>query len=139
MRYIFFILLSLFSLKIFAEDTTNVKARKISYSEFMTDYAFDDTSRVIVNIFFDKKNNTAKGQMSFFPITAAIYPLFAVISVATSAVSFPFFLNGSYLLIKYRKARLVTVLHKYKHEQYLSKGLRKKVTKALEFQSEIQE
>lgn len=116
-----------------SEDSTEVKARKLDYNDFIAKYSVNDTSSTIINIFFDKKSNSALGQMSIFPITAAFFPLFPVFSIGMSAVSFPFFVNGSVVLIKYRKKKLQKVLIEYKETRTLPKWVRKKVNKSLDY------
>lgn len=115
-----------------AEDSTVVKARKLEYSDFIANYSINDTSNTVIDIFFDKRNNTAKGQLSFFPITAAIFPLVPVISVGLSIVTFPMFINGTVVWIKYRKKKLQKVLINYKETHELPNWIRKKVNKSLE-------
>ncbi len=115
-----------------AEDSTVVKARNLEYSDFIANYSINDTSNTVIDIFFDKRNNTAKGQLSFFPITAAIFPLVPVISVGLSIVTFPMFINGTVVWIKYRKKKLQKVLVNYKETKELPNWIRKKVNKSLE-------
>ena len=114
-------------------DSSQVKARKLDYNDFIAKYSVNDTSSIIINIFFDKKSNSALGQMSIFPVTAAFFPLFPVFSIGMSAVSFPFFVNGSVVLIKYRKKKLQKVLIEYKETRTLPKWIRKKVNKSLDY------
>ena len=116
-----------------SEDSTEVKARKLDYNDFIAKYSVNDTSSTVINIFFDKRNNSAIVQMSMFPITAALYPLFPILSVGMSAVSFPFFVNGSIVLVKYRKKKLQKVLIEYKETRTLPKWIRKKVNKSLDY------
>ncbi len=73
------------------------------------------------------------GQMSMFPITAALYPVLPIFSIGLSVVSFPFFVNGSVMLVKYRKKKLQKVLIEYKETRTLPKWIRKKVNKSLDF------
>ena len=105
---------------------------KIDYAEFIAKYSINDTSTTVINIFFDKSSNSAMGQMSIFPLTAAIYPLSPFISVSLSLVSLPIFVNGTVILIKYRKKKLYKVLVHYSETYELPKWLRKKVNKSLE-------
>lgn len=114
-------------------DSSQVKARKLDYNDFIAKYSVNDTSSIIINIFFDKKSNSALGQMSIFPVTAAFFPLFPVFSIGMSVVSFPFFVNGSVVLIKYRKKKLQKVLIEYKETRTLPNWVRKKVNKSLDY------
>lgn len=113
-------------------DSTEIKISKIDYAEFIAKYSINDTSTTVINIFFDKSSNSAMGQMSIFPLTAAIYPLSPFISVSLSLVSLPIFVNGTVILIKYRKKKLYKVLVHYSETYELPKWLRKKVNKSLE-------
>lgn len=115
------------------KDTTIVLVRKLDYNDFIAKYSVNDTSTTIINIFFDKRNNSAKGQMSIFPITAAIFPLVPILSVGMSVVSFPFFVNGSVLLYRYRKSKLQKVLINYKENRTMPNWVRKKVNKSLDY------
>lgn len=115
-----------------APDSTVTKARKLSYSDFLAHYSINDTSAAVIEIFFDKKDNNAKGEMSFLPITAGVFILFPVIGAGLSVVSVPLFIHGSYTLVKYRKKKLVNVLTEYRETQELPKWLRRKVNKSLE-------
>jgi hypothetical protein len=128
--FVFFFLFIDFSYA--AEDSTVVKARNLEYSDFIANYSINDTSNTVIDIFFDKRNNTAKGQLSFFPITAAIFPLVPVISVGLSIVTFPMFINGTVVWIKYRKKKLQKVLINYKETHDMPNWIRKKVNKSLE-------
>lgn len=114
-------------------DSVEVKIRHLEYSDFIAKYSVNDTSSTVINIFFDKKSNSALGQMSMFPITAALYPVLPIFSIGLSAVSFPFFVNGSMMLIKYRKKKLQKVLIEYKETRTLPKWIRKKVNKSLDY------
>ncbi|PCJ23525.1 MAG: hypothetical protein COA97_11420 [Flavobacteriales bacterium] len=122
------ILMSFFS---FSQEE-KIKFRKLDYNDF-SKFSINDTSAVIIDIFFDKKDNAAIGQMSFLPITVAIFIISPQISVGLTAISFPLFLNGSYMLVKYRKKKLYKVLTVYKETQTLPKWVRKKANKQLAY------
>ena len=76
-----------------------VKTRKLTYNDFVSDYSINDTSAVIIDIFFDKKDNAGFGEMSFLPITVvlAAIPQTRMIGIGTTLVSLPLFLHGSYV------------------------------------------
>lgn len=129
----FILVICFSSINSFAEtDSTEVKARKLSYSDFLAHYSINDTSAAVIEIFFDKKDNNAKGEMSFLPITAGVFFIFPVIGAGLSVVSVPLFIHGSYTLVKYRKKKLVNVLTEYRETQELPKWLRRKVNKSLD-------
>ncbi|MGB0887690.1 MAG: hypothetical protein ACPGSL_06180 [Vicingaceae bacterium] len=108
-----------------------IKYRKLDYNDFLK-YSTNDTTAMVIDIFFDKKDNTALGQMSFLPITVATYLISPPISIGLTAVSLPLFLNGSYLLIKYRKKKLYLLLEDYNNTGNLPKWIKKKAIKQLE-------
>lgn len=117
-----------------SSDTTEVKARDLEYADFIANYSVNDTSSTIIYLFFDKKDNAAKGQMVFLPITAGIFFIFPPLGAGLSVVSVPLFINGSIMLIKYRKKNLLRILTEYKESRTLPKWLRRKVNKSLDFE-----
>ena len=131
--FFFFFFLSGYNCFSQGADSLEKKARELDYNDFIGKYSVNDTSSTIVNIFFDKRTNAALGQMSIFPITAALFPLLPVFSLGLSAVSFPFFVNGSIILVKYRKKKLQKVLVEYQETRKLPKWIRKKVNKSLDY------
>lgn len=110
-----------------------IKYRKLEYRDFKNEFGFNDTALAVMDIYFDKKENSAYGQMSFLPITTAIIfiPHMKGIGIMTTAVSLPFFIHGSYILVKYRKKKLYKVLTVYTDTKELPKWLRRKVNKQL--------
>ena len=107
-----------------------IKYRKLNYNDFSA-LSINDTSMAVIDIFFDKKDNAALGQMSFLPITAAIFIISPTISIGLTAVSLPLFINGSYMLVKYRNKKLHLVLTEYKKTKTLPRWIRKKANKHL--------
>lgn len=134
-KTIIFLLLFGFSFSMHAQQKSEriIKVRKLSFDDFMDDYAIDDTARSVIELFFDKKTNSAYGQMSFFPITLglAFIPPTAVIGAGLTLISFPMFINGSYIMVKYRKAKLLKVLKAYKTSKKLPNWVSKKVYRIL--------
>ena len=120
----------LISLSSFSQANEKIKYRKLDYNDFKK-LSINDTSDVIIDIFYDKKDNTAIGQMSFLPITVAIFIISPPISLGLTTISFPIFLHGSYVLIKYRKKKLYDVLTVYQTTNSLPKWVRKKANKQL--------
>ncbi len=121
----------LMSFSSFAQEE-KIKYRKLDYNDF-SKYSVNDTSAVIIDIFFDKKDNAALGQMSFLPITVGIFIISPPISLGLTTISFPLFLNGSYMLIKYRKKKLYMVLTDYAENRTLPNWVRKKAKKQLDY------
>ena len=118
----------LMCLSSFAQKEKKMKYRKLDYTDFYK-YSINDTSNVIIDIFFDKKENTGIGQMSFLPVNLIVYMVSPPIGAALVFINFPLFLNGSRVLIKYRNKKLYTVLNDYKETGYIPKGIRKIVNK----------
>ena len=110
-----------------------VKPRKMSYSDFTKDFGFNDTASVVIDLFFDKKDNGAYGEMIFLPISAGLAAIPQTRSIGTilTVISTPLFLHGCYTLVKYRKGKLHKVLSTYKSKKELPKWLQKKVDKQL--------
>lgn len=105
----------------------------MNYNDFMK-YSINDTSAVVVDIFLSKKGDAAYGQMSFLPITLvlAVFPPTAVIGVGLTFISAPLFMNGAYMLVKYRNKKLLNVLEEYKNTQSMPNWVRKKANRQLE-------
>ncbi len=122
----------LISLTSFSQANEKIKYRKLDYNDFVK-LSVNDTSAVIIDIFFDKKDNAAIGQMSFLPISVAIFVISPPISVGLTTISFPLFVNGTYMLVKYRKRKLYKVLDEYAETKTLPKWIRKKANKRLEY------
>lgn len=115
---------------------TIVKARKLSYNDFVSEYSINDTSAVIIDVFFDKKENALYSEMFFLPITLGLFFVSPQLGVATTAISLPLFVHGAYTLIRYRKKRLLKILETYKSSGYLPKSIRKKAIKRIKLYEE---
>ena len=105
----------------------------MTYSDFTKDFAFNDTANVIIDLFFDKKDNGAYGEMIFLPITIglAAIPQTKNLGIPLTLISAPLFLHGCFILIKYRKGKLYKVLSNYKTTKELPNWLQRKVDKQL--------
>jgi len=125
-----FFLLMFFSS--FAQEQEKMKYRKIGYYDFRK-ISINDTSQVIIDLFYDKKDNAGISQITFLPVTLIIYPISPPISAALTLISFPLFVNGSYILVKYRKKKLHIVLTEYADNGTLPKWIRKKAIKQLKY------
>lgn len=122
----------LLSFSSFSQKEEKMKYRKLGYTDFRK-LSINDTSQVVIDLFFDKKDNAGMGQMSFLPITLAVYVISPPLSGALTLISFPLFLNGSYMMIKYRKKKLHMVLTKYADSGTLPGWVRKKANKQLKY------
>jgi hypothetical protein len=121
-------------------DKVKIKVRNLTYNDFVSDYSFNDTTAVIIDIFFEKRDNGALGEMSFLPITIglAAIPQTRTIGVGLTFISLPVFLHGSYTLVKFRKKKLYNVLVEYKKTKILPKWVRRKANKLLDYYETIQ-
>lgn len=109
-----------------------IKFRKLSYTDFKK-LSINDTSDAIVDLFFRKKDNAVFDQMSLLPISIILtfIPPIHFVGIATGAISVPLFLNGSFVLVKYRKKKLYNVLMEYQKTNQLPKWVRKKTNRIL--------
>lgn len=130
-KYILITFCLLISFSSFSQEEKR-KYRKLGYTDFRK-LSINDTSQVIIDLFFDKKDNAGVGQMTFLPITLAVYPISPVISGALTLVSLPLFVNGSYMMVKYRKKKLYMVLTEYADNGTLPNWVRKKANKQLKY------
>ena len=108
----------------------------MDYIDFKA-YSINDTSTIIIDIFFDKAQYSAYSQMSIMPIAMATYLISSSIGIVLTVVSFPFFVNGTYMLIKYRKKKLYKVLIQYRETKELPKWVRRKANKQLDFYEKV--
>jgi hypothetical protein len=141
-KLVLLFLFFLFSYVLFCQttNTDRIKPRKLTYNNFVNDYSTNDTSVVIIDLFFTKKENAVYNQMSLLPISLGltIIPQTRLIGVGTTFISFPLFMNGGYVLIKYRKKKLYKVLVEYNKTKTLPKWVRRKVNKLLDYYDAIQ-
>jgi hypothetical protein len=121
-------------------EVDSIKARKLSFKDFKDAYAIDDTSDVIIAIFFDKKSNSARGQMSYLPLTlllAVIPPPVRIIGVGLTVVALPLFINGAYTMYKFRNKKLLMVLTEYKKTGHLPGWVRRKAANMLAYYEDV--
>lgn len=115
------------------------KKHKLNYDEFMTKYGDDDTAAAIIEIFFDKRNNFAKGQQSFLPISAAITFALPPVGVGLMVISTPFFINGTIINQKYNRKKLMNILEKYQYNNALPLKLKEQVIAILKTENDMME
>ncbi|MBW6483602.1 MAG: hypothetical protein K0B10_11155 [Vicingaceae bacterium] len=115
------------------------KKHKLNYNEFMTKYGDNDTAAVIIEIFFDKRNNAAKGQMSFLPISTGIAIILPPVGVGLMAISTPLFINGMIVNQKYNRKKLMNILEEYHYNNELPLKLKNQVIAILEAEDDLKE
>ena len=126
------------SICIFGQE--KIKYRKLEYVDFKNEFGINDTAMAVMDIYFEKKESAAYGEMSFLPITAGLtlIPQTRIIGLATSAIALPIFLHGTYTLVKFSKRNLYKKLSDYKTSNQLPKWIQKKVGKQLVLYKEME-
>ncbi len=114
------------------------KEHKLNYDEFVSKYGADDTSLAVIEIFFDKRENAAKGQMSFLPLSTAIAVIIPPLGVGLMAVSTPIFINGLIVNQKYNRRKLKNILDEYQSTNELPVKLQNKVNDFIEDEQEYE-
>ena len=117
-----------------------IKARKLSFKEFKDFYSTNDTTDVIIDIFFDKQSNSAVGQMSFLPIAVAlaiIPPPIRIIGMGLTVIAFPIFVNGAYTMYKFRNKKLLMLLVDYRTTGHLPGWVRRKADNMLDYYEDV--
>jgi hypothetical protein len=114
------------------------KEHKLNYDEFVSKYGADDTSLAVIEIFFDKRENAAKGQMSFLPLSTAIAVIVPPLGVGLMAVSTPIFINGLIVNQKYNRRKLKNILEEYQSTNELPVKLQNKVNDFIEDEQEYE-
>jgi hypothetical protein len=136
-----FLLVSWCSFSAFTQtDSSKIIYRKLTYNDFNTQFSINDTATVIIDLFFDKKDNAALGQMSFLPITLglAAIPKTKPLGIGLTIVSLPLFINGAMTLVRYRNYKLYKVLSEYKETKELPKWIRRKANRLLEYYNSLE-
>lgn len=132
---IFISLISLFQAGLAQNDTTDLPARKLSFNDFMAYYSINDTSAAVIEFFFDRKETNAITEMMFLPLSAGIFLIAPPLGFGMGLISTPFFIHGTYTLIRFNKKKLKRFLITYNETGYLPKNIRKKANKILYYYS----
>ncbi|HLU84247.1 MAG TPA: hypothetical protein VKZ45_02135 [Vicingaceae bacterium] len=114
------------------------KEHKMDYQGFVEKYGTDDTSVAVIEIFFDKRENAAKGQMSFLPLSGTIALVYPPLGVGLVAVSTPLFVNGLLVNQKYNRRKLKNILEDYHQNNELPVKLKDKVEDFIDEEQEYQ-
>ncbi|MBL4593122.1 MAG: hypothetical protein JKX68_04805 [Flavobacteriales bacterium] len=137
MKYLLLTSIVLFlSVNSFAKKHKIKKAKnpKLSYQEYIIQYGNNDTSVAIINLFFDKRNETAVGKMSFLPITAGITMFVPPIGLGLSAITSPLFISGLITRTRYSHKNLLIALKSYHNTNMLSANFQNKIFKQIKAQ-----
>ncbi|GAB4248242.1 MAG: hypothetical protein Kow0079_00290 [Vicingaceae bacterium] len=116
------------------------KKYKNSYSYFIDTYGTNDTTIALIDLYFEKRNNSANAQISMFVLSGALIPVFPPLGIATMSISSPLFINGIIIKNKYSNKQLTKSLEKLAANSPLRKRLQKKLNNKLLYnQFEIEE
>lgn len=115
------------------------KEYQLTYEEFINHYGVDDTCVAIIDIYFDKRENSAAGRISMLPAAAAVVLINAPIGVTLMAISTPIALSGTYTRIKYNRKKLIKTLVNYQTENILTAPLKQKVVSYLIIKEELRQ
>jgi hypothetical protein len=111
---------------------------KLYYEDFIDQYGGNDTSRAIIDIFFDKKEYSATGKMSFLPLSAGITIVSPPLGIGLLVVSTPLFISGVITRRKYSQKNLLKTLTEYNESKTMAKNIKRKVNLLLLAELEIQ-
>ncbi|MCB9360324.1 MAG: hypothetical protein H6587_02215 [Flavobacteriales bacterium] len=104
----------------------------LSYEQYIEKYGANQTCVTIIDLFFNKRNLSGIGQMSFLPTTSVVAIIIPPIGIATMAISTPLFVNGLLVRHKYSHKNLVIALEYYQNKKLLSEKFKKEITKAIQ-------
>lgn len=139
MRHIYFIsaFLYLSTISLAQEYNFSNNEYHLTYRDFVNQYGIDDTSRAIIDVFFDKREDSGSGQMSFLPLSTAIVAINPPIGLGLMAISTPLFVSGLITYKKYSRKNLLKTLVNYQENAVLSKRFKKRVIQLIQTQGEI--
>lgn len=122
----------------FAEKKLSKKESNLkhSYEEYVNMYGENDTSRAIIELFFDKREFNAGGKMSFLPLSMGVALVVPPIGIALAAVSSPLFVSGIITRKRYNHKNLMAALEQYNKNGKVPKRIKKNVKLILIAQNE---
>jgi len=100
---------------------------KHSYEEYIDLYGGNDTSRAIIELFFDKREFSAGGKMSFLPLSLGIALVVPPIGIGLMGLSTPLFISGIVTRKRYNHKNLMVVLEQYNKDGKLPKRIKKQI------------
>jgi len=129
MKQLLIILIVFVGSKNFAATKHSKKESSIkhSYEEYINLYGGNDTSRAIIELFFDKREFSAGGKMSFLPLSLGVALIAPPIGIGLMGLSSPLFVSGIVTRKRYSHKNLLTVLEQYKKAGKLPKRINKQI------------
>ncbi len=107
------------------------KVMQLNYEQYIEKYGTDETSIIIIDLFFNKRNLSGIGQMSFLPVTSSVAVIVPPIGLVTMAISTPLFLNGILVRHKYSHKNLLIALEYYQNNKLLSKRFKRVISNSI--------
>lgn len=122
----------LFTINCFGENNNkkHKRSKKLSYSYYINQYAKDDTSTAIINLYY-RKSEIGSDKMSITPVAAALAFVVPPVGVGLTIISTPLLASGVITKIKYNKKRMKKALQDYNQNKHLSENLKKNVCKQI--------
>ena len=99
-------------------------SEKHCYEEYINQYGRNDTSKAIINFYFDKREISAAGKMSFLPLSMLLAIVVPPIGLGLMVVSSPLFVSGVITRKKYNNKNLIKELNNYNVNNILSKKMK---------------
>jgi hypothetical protein len=100
---------------------------KHSYKEYVNLYGDNDTSRAIIELFFDKRELSASGKMSFLPLSLGVAVVVPPLGVGLMGLSSPLFISGIITRKRYNHKKLNAVLVEYNESGKLPQRIKKQI------------
>jgi len=100
---------------------------KHSYEEYVDLYGRNDTSRAIIELFFDKREFSAAGKMSFLPLTLGLTLIVPPIGIGLTGITSPLFISGIITRKRYNHKNLMAVLEQYNKNGEIPKRIKKRL------------
>jgi hypothetical protein len=101
-----------------------MNSEKYCYQEYINQYGVNDTSKAIINFYFDKRELSATGKMSFLPLSMLLAIVVPPIGLGLMVVSSPLFVSGVITRKKYNNKNLIKELNNYNVNNILSKKMK---------------
>jgi hypothetical protein len=101
-----------------------MNSEKLCYQDYIDQYGINDTSKAIINFYFDKRELSAAGKMSFLPLSMVLAIVVPPIGLGLMAISSPLFVSGVITRKKYNNKNLIKELNNYNVNNILSKKMK---------------
>jgi hypothetical protein len=109
-----------------------MNSEKLCYQDYIDQYGINDTSKAIINFYFDKRELSAAGKMSFLPLSMVLAIVVPTVGLGLMAISSPLFVSGVITRKKYNNKNLIKELNNYNENNILSKKMEKIIVYLLE-------